>query len=290
MATATPLLAFQDNGDGTVNDLYSGLMWPKDGASLAANNGQPLTWFEAKDFCDQLTAYGYDDWRLPNFKELALLIKYQNPVRGEASNGVMVDSRYFQNIAAGKYWSSSFQYYSAPDIEKWNARSISFANGWIDINDTRANETYVPFVYNYVLPVRGNSLVVSPSGFDEPPTGCLAGYSYDDTTGLTTDLCTGLIESPRISFPGLTSSAIEWWAAIREAVSSTLAGYTDWRLPNIRELLISINVGPSDSSFHWAITPDYQVAGAHWWADLGTTQSQTVLDWTLYYIKLFRGQ
>ncbi|PIV47050.1 hypothetical protein COS21_01910, partial [bacterium (Candidatus Gribaldobacteria) CG02_land_8_20_14_3_00_41_15] len=60
------------------------------------------------------------------------------------------------------------------------------------------------------------------------------------------------------------------------------------------ELLMSINVGPSDSSFHWAITPDYQTSGRHWWADLGsrfdTAQSQTALDRIPYYLKLFRRQ
>jgi len=312
IATATPLLAFQDNNDGTVSDLYTGLMWPKNGASLAANNGQALTWFAAKDFCEQLVMCGnnefttttdpvaacadkggvkYDDWRLPNFKELALLIKYQKT----PNDGAMIDSNYFQNIAGNKYWSASYKHFGPPDFgfEMWHARFVDFANGWIDYSDTRLDETYVPFVYNYVLPVRGNSAIVSPSGFDEPPTGCSAGYSVD-ADNLTTDLCTGLIESQRISFPELTGSNIEWWSAIREAALSTLAGYTDWRLPNIRELLMSINVGPSDSSFYWAITPDYQTSGQHWWADLGsrfsTGQSQTTLDRIPYYLKLFRGQ
>ncbi|PIR91091.1 hypothetical protein COU03_03090, partial [bacterium (Candidatus Gribaldobacteria) CG10_big_fil_rev_8_21_14_0_10_41_12] len=308
----TPLLGWQDNGDGTINDLYTGLMWPQNGAGLATNNGQPLTWFAAKDFCEQLVMCGnnefaattdpvaacadkggikYDDWRLPNFKELALLIKYQKT----PNDGAMIDGRYFQNITAGKYWSASYKHFGPPDFssEIWRARSISFANGYIDINNVRLDETSVPFVYNYVLPVRGNSAIVSPSGFDKPATSCSKGSSTD-ANNLTTDLCTGLIESQRISFPGLTSSNIEWWAAIREAASSTLAGYTDWRLPNIRELLMSINVGPSDSSFHWAITPDYQTSGQHWWADLGnlftTAQSQTTLDRIPYYLKLFRRQ
>ncbi|PJA01876.1 hypothetical protein COX74_00350, partial [bacterium (Candidatus Gribaldobacteria) CG_4_10_14_0_2_um_filter_41_16] len=312
IAAATPLLGWQDNGDGTINDLYTGLMWPQNGAGLATNNGQPLTWFAAKDFCEQLVMCGnnefaattdpvaacadkggikYDDWRLPNFKELALLIKYQKT----PNDGAMIDGRYFQNITAGKYWSASYKHFGPPDFssEIWRARSISFANGYIDINNVRLDETSVPFVYNYVLPVRGNSAIVSPSGFDKPATSCSKGSSTD-ANNLTTDLCTGLIESQRISFPGLTSSNIEWWAAIREAASSTLAGYTDWRLPNIRELLMSINVGPSDSSFHWAITPDYQTSGQHWWADLGnlftTAQSQTTLDRIPYYLKLFRRQ
>ena len=43
IAAATPLNSFQDNSDGTITDLYSGLMWVKDGSGFGAYNGAALT-------------------------------------------------------------------------------------------------------------------------------------------------------------------------------------------------------------------------------------------------------
>lgn len=52
---------FVDNGDGTVTDNVTGLMWYADG--IAA--GAPRTWNNAIDDCLAL-ADVYADWRLPN--------------------------------------------------------------------------------------------------------------------------------------------------------------------------------------------------------------------------------
>jgi hypothetical protein len=54
---------FSDHGDGTVNDTATGLMWQKDPADT-------FTWEQALAYCENLTLAGYDDWRLPTWKEL----------------------------------------------------------------------------------------------------------------------------------------------------------------------------------------------------------------------------
>ena len=59
-----------DNGDGTVTDLATGLMW------MQADNGDGLIWEDALAFAEALTAAGYDDWRLPNAKELQTIVDY----------------------------------------------------------------------------------------------------------------------------------------------------------------------------------------------------------------------
>jgi serine/threonine-protein kinase len=69
---------FADNGDATVSDAASGLMWQKGGSEY------PVNYAEARDHVWQLneTAFaGYADWRLPTIAELLSLIRPE-PKRG----------------------------------------------------------------------------------------------------------------------------------------------------------------------------------------------------------------
>ncbi|MCP3992389.1 MAG: DUF1566 domain-containing protein, partial [Actinomycetia bacterium] len=62
--------AFVDNGDGTVSDQASGLMWQQDDST----NG--MDWSDALNYCEALDTGGYDDWQLPNVKELQGIVDY----------------------------------------------------------------------------------------------------------------------------------------------------------------------------------------------------------------------
>jgi hypothetical protein len=74
----SPSPRFTDNGDGTVTDNLTGLMWAKDASSPIG-----LTWNNAIDYANNLslgTSCGTPrtDWRLPNVKELQSLIDFSN--------------------------------------------------------------------------------------------------------------------------------------------------------------------------------------------------------------------
>ncbi len=58
-----------NNGDGTVLDSETGLVW----AGSASDNS--VTWFEAVEYCENYSAAGYQDWRMPTQGELAALLK-----------------------------------------------------------------------------------------------------------------------------------------------------------------------------------------------------------------------
>ena len=99
---------YTDNGNGTITDNGTGLMWATDGNLIntwdAAHNpdfdqdgtfgdGQ-VTWQHALDFIAAMNAgtytnFGYTDWRLPNVKELQSIINYGNwsPAIGESTVG-----------------------------------------------------------------------------------------------------------------------------------------------------------------------------------------------------------
>lgn len=61
---------FLDNGDGTVTDRATGLMWQQ------ADSGAGLNWPAALAYAENLPLAGWQDWRLPNAKELQTLVDY----------------------------------------------------------------------------------------------------------------------------------------------------------------------------------------------------------------------
>ena len=62
---------FTDNGDGTITDKATGLMWMQD------DSGNGMTWEEALKFAESKEFAGCSDWRLPNIKELQSIVDYE---------------------------------------------------------------------------------------------------------------------------------------------------------------------------------------------------------------------
>ena len=68
--TVIPAMAsdrFVDQGDGTVTDTKTGLMW------AAKDNGNPINWKDALSYCQIYSGGGYTDWRMPTLAELESL-------------------------------------------------------------------------------------------------------------------------------------------------------------------------------------------------------------------------
>lgn len=66
----TPALAsdrFVSNGDGTVTDAQTNLMW------AATDNGTPINWPDALSYCQHFRGGGHSDWRMPTLAELKSL-------------------------------------------------------------------------------------------------------------------------------------------------------------------------------------------------------------------------
>jgi hypothetical protein len=59
--------AFVNNGDGTVSDSKTGLMWQSSGS-------QGRNWEEQLSYCERLNLATHTDWRLPDIKELQTLV------------------------------------------------------------------------------------------------------------------------------------------------------------------------------------------------------------------------
>ena len=82
--------SFTDNGDGTVSDASTGLMWSQGDSVTGMTWQAALAWVQTKNAANYL---GHNDWRLPNAKELHSLVNYAN---APDYNGLpTIDTTYF---------------------------------------------------------------------------------------------------------------------------------------------------------------------------------------------------
>ena len=214
--------AFHDNGDGTVTDLVTGLMWQKD-------PGDKMTYDEAVAGADGFNLAGYDDWRLPTIKELYSLIWFSGVdphVEGTDTSGLIpfIDTNYFVfhygDTSAGQriidsQWATSNIYESTVMGGQQCFFGVNFADGRIKCYPT--SDINISGGY-YVLYVRN--------------TGAYAANDFaDNGDGSVTDAATGLMWQQSDSGEGMI-----WEDALNYCENLDLAGHDDWRLPNAKEL------------------------------------------------------
>ncbi len=97
---------YTDHGDGTVTDNITGLMWQTCSlgqtydAGACSGSASTMNWQAALTAANQNTAYGYDDWVLPNVTQLQSLVDH-------ACFNPSINETLFPGTATGFYWSSS---------------------------------------------------------------------------------------------------------------------------------------------------------------------------------------
>ena len=99
-----PSPRFTDNGDGTVTDNLTGLIWLKNANCFGARN-----WTQALSDANTLNGgecglgdgSSEGDWRLPNVRELQSLIDYGR------YNPALPSGHPFTGVQSGNYWSST---------------------------------------------------------------------------------------------------------------------------------------------------------------------------------------
>jgi hypothetical protein len=121
---------FTDNGDGTITDNLTQLVWQKTPST------ETFIWDRALVYAEGLTIGTSSDWRLPNIKEL-------QSINNELVINPSVFAPYFSSLGVHNYWSST-----TVSNQTLNAAYWSTAVG-ITSNDLKTNS-------NYVLCVRGN--------------------------------------------------------------------------------------------------------------------------------------
>jgi phage baseplate assembly protein gpV len=192
---AWPPPRFSSNGDQTVTDNLSGLIWTEDANPAAVTK----TWQGALDYITGLNSsnhLGYNDWRLPSVRELRTLPDYSL-----ADSSAWLSTQGFFNVQAKIYWSSTtYAGYAS------NAWLVGMDSG----NSSFASKTD----YYYVWPVHDGQLgtcgtsdkgtfTIAPTtnlcttGTASVPTGTGPWYwTCEGQDGGTTASCTAYSGSP----------------------------------------------------------------------------------------------
>ncbi|MGR0481860.1 MAG: Lcl domain-containing protein [Candidatus Electronema sp. V4] len=131
-----------DNGDGTIIDTKTGLMWKRCAEGLFGVNCEKgeteiYTWDEAVKRFKNVAYAGYSDWRLPTVAELKTLVQCSNGVQDndsgrckDGSKRPTINQQAFPNTEAIFFWSGS------PLTDGSDgAWYVSFSYGYSDIFD-----------------------------------------------------------------------------------------------------------------------------------------------------------
>ena len=132
------------NGDGTVTDTASGLMWQQ--ATESGNN-----WADAVSYCEDLSLAGYTDWRLPNANELPSIVEYRRSV------GPVINTSAFPDAVSSYYWSSTTSAGNTNDA--WR---VNFGEGHEGADGKNDRADYVRAVRGGQNRLTGHLFVFSP--------------------------------------------------------------------------------------------------------------------------------
>ncbi|MBD3300310.1 MAG: DUF1566 domain-containing protein [Candidatus Moranbacteria bacterium] len=230
--------SFVDNGDGTVTDQNTGLMWTK-----AAGEKLDYLDIEASSFA------GYDDWRVPSIKELYTLIDFSGidvnaKLRSDQGLTPFIDTEYFDfeygDTSSGdriidSQWATSSLYVSKVMNREECFFGVNFADGRIKCYPTRKGKGY------FARFVRGD---YTDNDF------------YDNKNQTITDKSTGLIWQKQDSGRGMN-----WQEALAYCEDLKLGGHSNWRLPNAKELQFIIDYSRSpDTTNSAAIDPLFETS------------------------------
>ena len=238
--------SYVDNGDGTVTDLNTGLMWQK-------TPGEKLAWYEAASGAQTFNLAGYRDWRLPSIKELYSLINFNGVTGMSARDGTpYIDTKYFDfeygDTSAGErhidaqYWSST-KYVGTVFGGDAAVFGVNFADG--RIKGYGLTSPGGQSMRQFVRYVRGN-----------PDYG--VNNFIDNGDGTITDLATGLMWMKTDSGKGMNwEDALAW---VQQKNEENYLGYNDWRLPDAKELQSIVDYTRSPSTTNSAaIDPIFSI-------------------------------
>ncbi|MEI6852029.1 MAG: DUF1566 domain-containing protein [Bacteroidota bacterium] len=236
--------SYQNNGNGTISDLNTGLMWVQ-------ARGAKITWDSAFIMADQCNVGGYNDWRVPTIKELYSLINFNGRSGQYASTCIAyLDTTYFQfaygNLSIGERiidaqdWSAN-QYKGLTMMADTTVFGVNFIDGRIKGYPKYVPPTTVTRQKMHIRYVRGN-----------PSYG--SNNFTDNADSTITDHATGLMWAKYDAGVGMN-----WESALAYAQTKNTQnylGHNDWRLPFAKELQSLVDYSRSlDATASAAINP-----------------------------------
>lgn len=221
---------YVDNGDGTVTDMVTGLMWQNTldhNGDGEINYDDKLSYSDILALASELTTGDYTDWRVPTIKEQYSLLMFSgrdiSGYEGTSTEDLIpfINTEYFGynygDLDAGErlidVQCASTNVSVGSDIEM--VFGVNFADGRIKgYGTTMMGQDKV---FNYLM-VRGNTSY-GENNFS------------DNSDGTITDAATELMWMQDDSGEGMN-----WQEALTYAENFEFAGKSDWRLPSAKEL------------------------------------------------------
>ncbi|MCG8698951.1 MAG: DUF1566 domain-containing protein [Bacteroidales bacterium] len=213
---------YTDNGNGTITDNITGLVWQKD-------PGEKMTFPDCFTNANSSTLGGHSDWRVPTIKELfSLIMFYGWENTSQETSTPFIDTSYFiqpyGDVSAGERfidaqtWSAT-EYVGTTMNNDATVFGVNFVDGRI-----KGYPKYKPGTGESVFQTMHCRLVRGNSNYG-------INNLKNNNDGTISDLATGLMWQQADD-----GTARNWEEALAYAVNLDLAGYDDWRLPNIKEL------------------------------------------------------
>ena len=232
--------SYTDNGDGTVTDNVTGLMWQQQDDNTKRN------WDNAGAYCNYLSLGGYNDWRLPTKREFMSIVYYgtRTPVYAPA-----IDANAFPGTKIF-YWSAT-----PNPVDTSKAWLFDFSYGMIGSKSKGLSY--------FVRCVRGSSSI-SANNFQ------------DNNDSTVTDKSTGLM------WQQTEEGAMTWESALNYCEGLSLAGHSDWRLPNIKELESLVDYSRDNPAIDKTVFPNARAA-SYWSATTVTDSSTSAWSVMFYY-------
>jgi hypothetical protein len=226
---------YVDNGDGTVTDMVTGLMWqqsPDNNCDGIINYDDKVSYSAAVAGAAGYRLGGHSDWRLPTIKELYSLIEFNGldpNVQATSSSGLtpFIDTTFFKfgygDVAAGDRIIDGNFVSSTKVVSKTCGESVDAVFG-VNFADGRIKGYPIVFPGKlttnlfYFRYVRGNTNY-GKNNFANNGNGTIS----DNATGL-------------MWMQNDNAQATSWENALSFAENFEFAGHSDWRLPTSKEL------------------------------------------------------
>ncbi|MDD3320240.1 MAG: DUF1566 domain-containing protein [Paludibacter sp.] len=232
-------MSFTDNGNGTVTDNNTQLMWQK-------TDGGEMTYENAVNYVETSTLAGFTDWRLPTAQELFSIHHFD-------TNNPALNTTYFTKTLAEYWWSSEKQAENATHIWATNA------GGGIG-NHLKTETISAGGTKNFNVRAVRNTIT----------TIFTVEHFIDKGDGTIKDNFTGLTWQKLSSTTPMT-----WDVALAYAKTVTIGGKSDWRLPNIKELQSLNDVSRIKPSFNKTFFPNI-VTSAFYWSSTSQYKTTTI--------------
>ena len=198
------LKSFTASADIVTDNIF-GLIWqrnlPSTYPGCTGSSGAACSYQQALDYCNNLTYAGFSDWRLPAPEEFATIIDF-----GKTNPATNADIFPIPGTNQKIFWTRTASVYTSG--KSW---SVDFTKG--ETREENASSNYF-----YARCVRGGEDLNAPD-FN----------TLDDST----------VEDTQYNFfwTKPTTETMTWTAALAYCKKLEYAGETDWRLPNINELV-----------------------------------------------------